>query len=109
MSDSESYDGFTDLENSIILENKAKGIQYRFTISSFRGKDYIGIREWYMDFEGEYAPSKNGITMPYNLHTTSRLYSSLADVLSKAEVLEEVKKEAVASEKISAGTTKILE
>jgi hypothetical protein len=109
MSNSESYAGFTDLKESIILENEAKGIQYRFTISSFRDKKYIGIREWYMDFEGEYAPSKNGVTMPYSLHTTSRLYGALVSVLSEAEVLTEVKQEAASSEEISTGSTKILE
>ena len=82
--------GHTDLVDSIILDNPAKGIQYRFTISEFRGRSYIGIREWYLDFEGEYAPTNNGVTMPYEMHTTSRLYGALADILSNAEILAEV-------------------
>lgn len=43
-----------------------------------------------MDFDGDFAPTNNGVTMPYELHTTSRLYSALADILSNAEVLAEV-------------------
>jgi hypothetical protein len=109
MSDNDSYKGFTDLVESVILENEAKGIQYRFTISSFRDKTYIGIREWYMNFEGDYAPSKNGVTLPYSLHTTSRLYKALHNILSAAEVLDEVKQEVTASEQNITGKSEALE
>lgn len=78
---------------TIILENPDKGIQYRFTISEFRDKTYIGIREWYLDWEGDYAPTNNGLTLPYSLHTTARLYSAFTEILSDAEVLDEVIKE----------------
>jgi len=47
-----------------------------------------------MDFEGGYAPTNNGVTMPYELHTTSRLFNALSDILSDAEVLDAVIKEA---------------
>jgi hypothetical protein len=90
----DKYSGHSDLVEFVILENEDKGTQYRFTVSSFRGKEYIGIREWYMGFEGEYAPSNNGVTLPYNLHVTSRLFHSLSTILSEAEVLSEVIKEA---------------
>lgn len=56
----------------------------------FRDKHYISIREYYLDFEGEFSPSKNGVTLPYSLHTTSRLFKAFADILSDAEVLHEV-------------------
>ena len=36
-----------------LYENEEKGILYRFMISEFREKYYIGIREWYLDYEGE--------------------------------------------------------
>jgi hypothetical protein len=88
--DNEALQGHTDLVESVILENDTKDIQYRFTISEFRGVHYISIREWYLDFEGEYSPSKNGVTLPYSLHTTTRLYKALTGILSDAEVLDEV-------------------
>lgn len=80
----------TDQVTSTIFINEDKGVQYRFTISEFRGKNYIGVREWYVDFEGEWAPSNNGFTMPYELHTSARLFGALAEVLSDAEVLKDV-------------------
>ena len=88
------YEEHTDLIETVILENDAKGIQYRFTISEFRDVTYIGIREWYQDFDGEFAPSNNGMTLPYSLHTTSRLYGALTSILSDAEVLDAVIQEA---------------
>ena len=69
-----------------------KGIQYRFTISEFRNNNYIGVRHWIQDYEGDFIPTKNGFTMPYTLHTTSGLLKSLMAVLAKAEVLNEVLK-----------------
>ncbi len=85
-----SYEGHSDIDTKIILENEAKGIQYRWTISQFRDKFYIGIREWYVGFEGEWLPTRNGITMPYELHVCSRLFDAFYEILSTAETLEKV-------------------
>ena len=98
----QNLEGHTDLVDSIILDNEVKGIQYRFTISEFYGKHYIGVREWYTEFEGDFAPSNNGFTIPYELHTTSRLFLAFRDLLSKAEVLQEIE-EYVDSELNGAG------
>lgn len=89
MADS-TFDGHSDVTTKIILENPTKGVQYRWTISEFRDKHYIGIREWYMGFEGEWLPTKNGVTMPYELHVCSRLFDAFYDILSQAETLESV-------------------
>lgn len=75
-----------------LYENEEKGILYRFMISEFREKYYIGIREWYLDYEGEYKATKNGFTMPYTLESVSALFSALVSLLSKAEVLEKVQR-----------------
>lgn len=88
-----SYVGHTDLLNVVILDNPAKGIQYRLTISEFREVLYIGAREWYADFDGTFAPSSNGFTMPYTLHSASALYHALASLLSSAETLQEVQQQ----------------
>jgi len=72
------------------MENENKETQYRFTITEFRDVYYLGIREWYLDFEGEYAPSNNGVTIPYSIHATSRLYAALVSLISDAEILTEV-------------------
>lgn len=82
-----------DLLEVVLLDNVEKGIQYRMTVSEFRGKLYIGIREWYEGWEGELLPSRNGMTLPYSLHTSARLFSGLKGLLSEAEVLQDVLEE----------------
>lgn len=82
---------YTDLLDIVILENPSKGIQYRLAISEFRGTLYLGVREWYADFENRFSPTSNGFSMPYTLHSSSALFQALKTLLSQAETLEEVK------------------
>lgn len=82
---------YNDLLDLIILENPQKGIQYRLAISEFRGVLYLGVREWYADFENKFSPTSNGFSMPYTLHSSSALFQALKSLLSQAETLEEVK------------------
>lgn len=81
--------GSTDLLEVVLLEYKDR--QYRLGITSFRGQTYLSVREWYQDFEGNFAPSNNGFIMPYTLHSTAALYKGLDTVLAKAETLTDVK------------------
>jgi len=80
----------TDLINVIIFEDTAKQKQYRFTVSEFLGTNYLSIREWYKDYDGNFAASNNGVTLPYLLHTCSGLFNALSVTLSKAETLDKV-------------------
>lgn len=33
-------------------------------LSDFRGKKYLDIRKWYEDDEGEWKPTRKGLTLP---------------------------------------------
>lgn len=70
-----------------MIENTDKGILYKLCVTEFRGKNYLSIREWFLDFEGDYAPTRNGFTIPYTLDNTQAVYTALVKLLSKAEVL----------------------
>lgn len=85
----QDYEGHED-EQTIVLWEKPDGQQVRLTVSEFRGNLYFGIRYWIMDIENEWVPTKAGFSMPYNLDTVSRLFSALVELLSEAEVLQEV-------------------
>ena len=84
------YDNLTDLATHVICEHN--GAQFRLTISEFREKHYIGIRKYYLSYDSEWLPTKEGVSFPYNLHTTSSLFSALCSLLSEAEVLNEITK-----------------
>lgn len=76
--------------SEVFFENEDKGFQYRLTVSEFRGKFYLGIRRWVVDINDDWCPTREGFTIPYNLSTTSSLFSAFTTILSKAEVLAEV-------------------
>lgn len=79
-----------DKLDSIIYEDIENGIQVRLTISEFLGRHYLGIRKYYLSFEGDWLPTKVGMSFPYTLDSVTKLYGAFADILSKAEVTQEV-------------------
>lgn len=83
-------EGHEDKLDVVLFENEEKGEQYKLCITEFRGKNYLSIRKWFLDFEGEYKPTKNGFTMEYTLVGTANLFSALAKLLSEAESLETI-------------------
>jgi len=65
-----------------------KGHQVRLTISTFRGVEYLGLRKYYLDFEEEWKPSKEGISMAIDFSNTRELFIGLTEILSLAESKE---------------------
>ncbi len=63
------------------------------TISEFMGRHYFGIRKYYMDFEGNWLPTKTGMSWEYSLETTTNMFGAFTEILSKAEVLAAVAEE----------------
>ena len=53
-----------DLFSRTIAYNPDKEIQLRLTVNEFRGVQYLHIRKYFLDFEGEWVPTKDGISMP---------------------------------------------
>lgn len=86
----DSYSGHDECTSEVFFENVEKGFQYRLTVSEFRGNLYFGVRKWIIDINEDWFPTREGFTIPYNLQTTSSLFSALTAILSKGEVLHEV-------------------
>lgn len=74
------------LVEEILSEDEVKGKQIRFVISSFRGMHYMHLREYYLGFEGDYLPSKNGMNIPVSIEATNTLFRALAKAISKSEL-----------------------
>lgn len=64
--------------------------QIRLTINRFRSVEYMHIRKYYMDFEGEWLPTKDGISMPLGITNSMELFSGLLEIISLAESQESV-------------------
>ena len=80
----------------VIYEDTDKDIQVRLVVNTFRGIEYIHLRKYYRDFDGEWAPSVEGVAMPLLFDNSRELFSGLVEILSIAEskdILEEQFKE----------------
>ena len=64
--------------------------QIRLVVNSFRGNEYLHFRKYYLDFEGEWQPSKEGISMPLDLTNSREMFSGLVEILSLTENKTEV-------------------
>ena len=74
-----------DVYEKIILEQEDKEIQYRLVVSTFRDVEYVHIRKYYLDFEGEYKPTNEGVCIPFELNSLSNLFEGLVELLSISE------------------------
>ena len=59
--------------------------QIRLSINTFREVDYISLREYYLDFDEEWQPTKKGITLPLTIPITRELFAGLVEILSLEE------------------------
>jgi len=62
--------------------------QVRLTVNEFREEEYLHFREYYLDFEEEWKPSKEGISMAIDFSNTRELFIGLTEILSLAESKE---------------------
>jgi len=72
----------------VIHEDGERGHQVRLTISTFRGVEYLSIRKYYLDFEEEWKPSTEGISIPIDFNNSRELFIGLVEILSLAETKE---------------------
>lgn len=80
-----------DIEiNELICEIPAKDTQYRLTVNTFRDIDYFHVRKYYLGFEGDYLPTREGACFPATIETTTSLFNALCKILTTEEVLEVV-------------------
>lgn len=62
-----------------------KEIQIRLTVNEFSGVQYMHIRKYFMDFYGDWVPTKDGISMPLSISCTLSLFLALSEMMSEAE------------------------
>ena len=65
--------------------NETDTQQIRLVINTFRGVEYLSLRKYYLDFDEEWLPSKEGISIPLDLDNTQELFTGLVEILSLAE------------------------
>lgn len=69
----------------LIYENTDKFYQLRLTVSEFRGKYYVNIRKYFLSYESEWIPSKEGISMEASMANVAALLEGLLEIVSQEE------------------------
>ena len=81
-----------EIYEKIISENEEATEQIRLTINTFRDVEYLHLRKYYLDFDGDFKPSKDGVVMKLNFSNSRGLFEGLVEIISLAEaknILEE--------------------
>lgn len=83
-------DDTSPLYQRLIYENTDKFYRLYLTVSEFRDKYYLHIRKYFLSYEGEYIPSKEGISLELGIDNISQLLLGLIEISARAEVLDAV-------------------
>jgi hypothetical protein len=78
------------VKDKIIFEDTDKFIQWRFTVNEFYEKHYVHLRKYYLNFEGEYVPSKEGACLPLSVEVVGALAGAFLSLMSDIEALEQL-------------------
>lgn len=73
------------LYEKVISENLDKAEQYRLVISEFRDEQYLHLRKYFLSYEGEWLPSKEGATIPATIESVFALLEGLLEICSHEE------------------------
>lgn len=73
------------LYEKIISENEDKGFQIRLVVSEYRGQQYLHLRKYFLSYEGEFVPTKEGATFPASIQSIYALLDGLIEICSKEE------------------------
>jgi hypothetical protein len=71
-----------------IWQSDEKDFQWRLTVSNFMGVQYLHIRKYFLTFEEDYQPTREGLSIPLDLNSTFNLAMGLCDLMSNAEATE---------------------
>lgn len=76
------------LYEKIIYENLDKGYQYRLAVTEFREKEYLHLRKYFLSYEGEFIPSKEGSSIECSINNTYAILDGLLEIVSNSEGLD---------------------
>lgn len=71
--------------SKLISENLEKGFQIRLVVNEFREETYIQFRKYFLSYEGEWLPSREGVSTVITFDTVYAMLDGLLDILSQSE------------------------
>jgi hypothetical protein len=73
------------LYDKLIEENLEKGYQVRLVVNDFKDTTYIQLRKYFLSYEGDWVPSREGVSIPASTENIYAMVDGLFDICSKAE------------------------
>ena len=73
------------LYEKLIHYNEDRHEKIYLTVNTFREVEYLSLRKYYQDFDEEWKPSKEGVTMPLDFTNSKELFAGLVEIISLAE------------------------
>ena len=73
------------LYSKTIEENMDKGFQVRLAVNDFRETTYIQLRKYFLSYEGDWVPSREGVSIPASTENIYALLDGLFEICSVAE------------------------
>lgn len=80
------------LFDRLIEENLDKGFQVRLVVNEFRETVYLQLRKYFLSYEGEWIPSREGVSIPASLENIYNLLDGLVEICAEAEGKEIIEK-----------------
>jgi hypothetical protein len=80
------------LYEKIISENTEKGKQLRLVVNEFRGIQYLHLRYYFLSYEGDWLPTKEGASMPATIQSIYSLLDGLIEICAAEENIDAVNK-----------------
>ena len=74
-----------EMYEKVISENEEGTEQVKLTINTFRDVEYLHLRKYYLDFDGNFKPSKDGVAMKLDFNNSKNMFEGLVEILSLAE------------------------
>ena len=79
---------YMDNFEKVIFENEEKGFQYRLTVSEFKDVEYLHLRKYFLSYEGEWMPTKEGASFAASIQNIYALLDGLLELCSNAEGID---------------------
>lgn len=81
-----------ELYTKLIYQNDDKFYQLRLVVNEFKDKQYIHLRKYFLNYEGEYVASKEGISMEAGIDNIFSLLDGLIEICSLEEAKTVIEK-----------------
>jgi hypothetical protein len=78
------------LYEKILFSNEDKNFDVRVVLSEFKGNEYLHVRKYFQSYEGDYLPSKEGISIPASLVNVYKLLDILIELCAMHESIEAI-------------------